>query len=57
MLWFLDLAARAGFEANSYRDNARGHLTRRDDGKWLSRVELCPIVEFSIGKQPADAQL
>ncbi len=57
-LWFLDLAATAGFEVDSYRDSARGHLTRRVDGKQrLSKVELSPIVEFSQIKWPTDELL
>lgn len=55
MLWFLDLAARAGYVVDAYADEAAGFLTRREDGKsWLSRVELSPRVRFGAGKVPTD---
>jgi organic hydroperoxide reductase OsmC/OhrA len=58
MLWFLDLAARAGYVVDAYVDEAAGFLARRDDGKsWLSRVELSPRVRFGPGKEPSDADV
>jgi organic hydroperoxide reductase OsmC/OhrA len=32
MLWFLDLARRAGFIVDSYRDQALGEMRKTDDG-------------------------
>ncbi len=43
MLWFLDLAARAGFVAATYRDEAEGTLAPGPDGKQtMTRVMLRP---------------
>jgi organic hydroperoxide reductase OsmC/OhrA len=45
MLWFLDLAARAGFVAESYRDEAEGTLAKGPDGKlMMTRVVLRPAI-------------
>src|SRR6201999_1490834 len=53
MLWFLDFAARGGFEAASYRDEAEGVLEPGPDGKvMMTRVTLRPRVHFTEGKQP-----
>lgn len=53
MLWFLDLAARAGWVVDRYVDRAEGFLTKREDGKlWLSRVVLAPEVRFAGERQP-----
>jgi len=48
MLWFLDLAARAGLTVVRYRDEAEGTLARGPDGKLaMTRVVLRPRVEFA----------
>jgi organic hydroperoxide reductase OsmC/OhrA len=58
MLWFLDLAARAGYVVDRYADDATGFLTKRADGKsWMSRVVLAPQVTFTGDKVPADADV
>ena len=58
MLFFVDLARRAGFVVDSYVDNAEGVLEKREDGKtWMSRVSLRPRVEFSGEKRPGDDEL
>lgn len=55
MLWFLDLAARAGHVVERYTDQAQAWLSRRADGKlWLSRVELRPQVEY-VTPLPSEA--
>ncbi|MEO8131770.1 MAG: OsmC family protein [Bryobacteraceae bacterium] len=55
MLWFLDLAARAGFIVDRYADRAEGYLTKRSDGKmWLSRLVLFPEVHFVGVDTPTD---
>lgn len=52
MLWFLDLAARAGFRVDSYVDQAEGHCSKTADGRdWVDRVILRPEVVFSGEKQ------
>lgn len=57
MLWFLDVAARAGYVVDRYTDNATGYMARREDGKsWVARVELAPQATFSE-KWPDEAAL
>ena len=47
MLWFLDLARRAGFVVASYRDEAVGTLGRSEAAKMaMTRVVLRPRVAF-----------
>lgn len=46
MLWFLDLARRAGLEILSYRDMAEGIMEKNAEGKTaITRVTLQPAVE------------
>ena len=46
MLWFLDLARRAGHDIRSYRDSAVGEMARNAQGKVaVARVTLRPVVE------------
>ena len=48
MLWFLDLACRAGWVVDSYRDDASGVLAPRADGKLvMTVVTLRPDVRFA----------
>jgi organic hydroperoxide reductase OsmC/OhrA len=57
MLWFLDLAARAGFVVDRYDDAAVGCMGRTPEGReWVERVELQPAVVFAPqGRSPDDA--
>lgn len=56
MLWFLDLAARAGLVVESYQDAARGFMARNAAGKeWVARVELAPVVRFAGTPPGAEA--
>jgi organic hydroperoxide reductase OsmC/OhrA len=58
MLFFVDLARRAGFVVDSYVDEAEGVLEKRDDGKmWMSRVNMHPQVTFSGDKRPSEAEI
>lgn len=58
MLWFLDVAAHAGYVVDRYADEATGYLTKRADGKsWMSRVVLAPRVTFTGSKVPTDAEV
>src|SRR6202008_722611 len=41
MLWFLDLASRAGFAIESYEDAAEGRMGRNSDGKLV--VDVVPL--------------
>jgi organic hydroperoxide reductase OsmC/OhrA len=57
MLWFLDLAARAGFVAERYRDEAEGTLAPGADGKQLmTRVALRPRIVWT-GRPPTTEEL
>jgi organic hydroperoxide reductase OsmC/OhrA len=58
MLWFLALAAKARFAVLSYRDHARGVMTKNDAGKlWVSRVSLRPEIGFDGTRHPSRDQL
>lgn len=58
MLWFLDLAARAGFRVDGYHDNALGVLNKNDGGKyWMSAITLRPVVRFSGDPLPSRDQI
>ena len=51
MLWFLSLAAEAGFDVESYRDAALGHMTKNDAGSlWISQIVLRPQIVYAGGK-------
>ena len=53
MLWFLDIARRAGWLVNSYRDEAVGVMARNAEGRMaMTLVTLNPAVEFGGDKQP-----
>ena len=57
MLWFLDLARRAGLEVASYRDRAEGEMGRIGAAKMaITRITLRPDVAFS-GGEPDPAEL
>ena len=53
MLWFLDVAYRAGWSVTSYRDHAAGALKQADGRVWIPRVDLNVTVEFD-GARPDD---
>ena len=54
MLWFLDIAARAGYIIDSYIDDAVGTLAKNSDGKLaMTVVTLKPNVIFSGEKRPS----
>ncbi|ODS58545.1 MAG: peroxiredoxin [Acidobacteria bacterium SCN 69-37] len=53
MLWFLSVAARKGFVADSYRDEATGTLAVDPEGRLaMTEVVLRPCVAFSGEKRP-----
>jgi organic hydroperoxide reductase OsmC/OhrA len=55
MLWFLDLARRAGLDVASYRDEARGTMGKGSDGRvMITRIVLDPQIAF-VGEPPDDA--
>ncbi|GAB3629314.1 peroxiredoxin [Pandoraea terrae] len=58
MLWFLGLAAKAGFVVDSYRDAAEGLLATNAAGKEaMTRVVLRPRIVFAGERLPADAEV
>jgi organic hydroperoxide reductase OsmC/OhrA len=57
MLWFLDLARRAGLDVASYRDRAEGEMGRIGTGKTaITRIALRPDIAFN-GREPAPDEL
>ena len=58
MLWFLDIAARAGFVVDSYEDAADGRMGRSAAGKLVvDLVTLRPRTRFAMGRAPDSAEL
>ncbi|MBL8482636.1 MAG: OsmC family protein, partial [Rhodocyclaceae bacterium] len=58
MLWFLSLAADAGYVVDGYHDHAEGWMSRNDQGKLaITRVTLRPAVEFSGDRRPGADQI
>ena len=58
MLWFLDIAARAGFLVEAYRDEAEGTLAEGAAGKqMMTRVVLRPQVSFTGERRPTPEEL
>lgn len=52
MLWFLHLAARAGWCVDDYQDQAVGLMARNAEGRLaMTRVTLRPVVRFA-GARP-----
>jgi organic hydroperoxide reductase OsmC/OhrA len=58
MLWFLDIAAKAGFVIESYADDAEGTLAPGPSGKAvMTRVLLRPKVVFTGERRPSPLEL
>ncbi len=58
MLWFLDVASRAGWSVASYADEAVGGMSPDAQGRLVvSVVTLRPHVVFAGGRQPDAAAL
>jgi organic hydroperoxide reductase OsmC/OhrA len=55
MLWFLDIARRAGFSVATYRDRAEGALVTEASRTWIPRVDLNIRVVFD-GDAPDEAR-
>jgi organic hydroperoxide reductase OsmC/OhrA len=57
MLWFLSLAHGAGFEIESYRDEAQGTMGKDDRGRIvIELIRLKPAILFA-GRQPSRDEL
>lgn len=58
MLTFLWLAASAGFNIGSYKDNAVGEMAALEDGRqWISTITLDPQIEWTGDKLPTAAEV
>ena len=58
MLTFLWLAANAGFNIESYEDNAEGLMATTDAGKqWISTITLDPNIVWVGEKVPTDEEI
>ena len=56
MLSFLWVAAKAGFVADSYEDNAVGEMANDDGKHWMSKITLDPQIVW-VGKEPNAEEL
>jgi organic hydroperoxide reductase OsmC/OhrA len=58
LLWFLDIACRAGWVVDDYRDEASGVLARNAEGRAaMTVVTLRPQVRFAGDHQPDAAEI
>jgi len=57
MLSFLYVAAKAGFVAGSYQDNAAGEMTNDNGRQWISTITLDPQIVWSGDKVPTVEEL
>lgn len=58
MLTFVWLAGKAGFQAESYQDDAVGAMDKNERGQfWVSKVTLRPKVVWSGEKQPTESEI
>lgn len=54
LLWFLDIACRAGWVVDDYRDEAVGTMGPNDEGRLaMTRVVLRPAVRFASARVPS----
>lgn len=57
MLSFLYCAFKAGFQVDSYEDEAIGIMTKNDSGVfWVSTVTLHPQIVYGGDKRPSSAE-
>ena len=58
MLWFLDIACRAGWLVDDYRDDASGTMAANEQGRMaMTVVTLRPAVRFGGEKRPDAAEI
>ena len=58
LLWFLDIACRAGWVVDDYVDAASGVLAKGADGRlMMTQVTLRPAVRFAGDHQPDAAEI
>jgi organic hydroperoxide reductase OsmC/OhrA len=57
MLWFLSLAAEAGYVIESYTDRATALMSKADGGDlWISDISLAPAIIYGDQKKPTASQ-
>src|SRR5262249_49742573 len=58
MLSFLHIASKAGFQIESYEDNAVGTMTKNDSGAlWIETIELYPKIVWASQKKPSAEEI
>ncbi len=58
MLWFLSIAAKAGWAVDRYTDAADGLMARDAQGRQaITRITLRPEVRFAAGRQPSRSEI
>jgi organic hydroperoxide reductase OsmC/OhrA len=58
MLWFLDIACRAGWTVDGYDDAAEGKMAKDAEGRLaMTRVVLRPAVAFAGDRRPDAAEV
>src|SRR6478672_2606403 len=58
MLSFLYVASKAGFNVESYEDDAVGEMTATPEGKqWVSTITLDPYIVWTGDKKPTPEEL
>ena len=58
MLWFLHLAAKAGWVVDRYQDAAVGRMARNTEGRMaMTQVTLRPAVQFAEQRAPSPEAL
>ena len=58
LLWFLDIACRAGWVVDGYRDDASGVMALNAEGRLaMTRVTLRPCVRFAGERRPDVAEI
>jgi len=58
LLTFLYLAAKAGWQIDSYEDDAVGLMARNEQGRQaITRITLRPAIRFGGGREPTAAEL
>ena len=58
LLTFLYVAGKAGFQVDSYADDAIGEMSKNDKGiPWVSLVTLHPRIVYGGEREPTDAEI
>ena len=57
MLSFLWVAARKGFNIETYVDDAVGEMTETDGKQWITKITLDPRIEWSGDPRPTSEEI